>query len=164
MFLKSQFPRRLLRGAGAACFLITAGWSTQLQADATLIAMDIDATALPRYLLNARLNIPVKPGRTALWYPEWVPGVHGPSGQLANLGKLEVTTAEGARLPWKRDDERMNKFLVEAPDGVSSIAVDLGYITNQPTQTSAGVGSDVLMGEAGDDQLHGKRGRDLLSR
>ena len=103
------------------------------------IRADVDATDLARHLLRSKLTIPVDPGPLALWFPEWIPGIHGPSEQIRNLGGLVITTDSGERLHWQRDRQRMNRFELQVPEGVSAVHVELTYIANQPTRVSRGV-------------------------
>lgn len=85
------------------------------------------------------MTVPVEPSPQALWFPEWIPGIHGPGEQILNVGGLVLTTADGGRLQWQRDKQRMNRFQVTVPEGVSSLHIDLTYIANQPTRVSRGV-------------------------
>ncbi len=101
----------------------------------------IDATDAARHLLHSTITIPVDPGPLVLWYPKWIPGIHGPGEQIRNIGGFTVQTGSGERLDWRRDDNDLYKFHVEVPDGVEKIAVALTYICNQPTRVSIGVDS-----------------------
>ena len=103
----------------------------------------IDATDLPRKLLRATVSIPLddierRDGKVALWYPKWVPGSHGPGGPIANVAGLLISDAEGNRLDWQRAVGEFHCVLVEVPERVKTLTVDVRYITDQPTTTSIG--------------------------
>lgn len=106
-----------------------------------VMRIDIDATDLPRHLLRSTLRIPVAPGPAALWFPEWIPGIHGPSDQIQNMGGLTLHAPDGQRIAFRRDDVEMSKFHFTVPPGVEAVEARLTYIANQPTRTSRGVES-----------------------
>jgi len=105
------------------------------------IKMDVDARELNRALLHARLEIPAAPGDMVLWYPKWIPGVHAPAGPSQNLAGLRFETPKGDAIPWRRDDEELNRFLLTVPAGTDRVIVKLDYICNQPSVNSSGVDS-----------------------
>ena len=111
------------------------------QASEKNLSVSIDATDAARHLIRSTIEIPVQPGPLALWYPKWIPGIHGPGEQIRNIGGLTVTTNSGKRIDWRRDDDEMYKFHVNVPDGADQISVELTYICNQPTRVSTGVDS-----------------------
>ncbi len=91
------------------------------------ITLAVDATDAPRNLFHARLVLPVSAGTLTLYYPEWIPGEHGPTGPLVNLAGPKITAA-GKPLPWRRDDVDMYAFHVDVPQGVSSLQITLDYL------------------------------------
>lgn len=103
--------------------------------------VDIDTTQLSRHLLHSRIQLPAKPGSFSFRHPEWIPGIHGPSEQIRNIGGLTVTGANGERLEWRRDAEQLTLFTVEVPESSDHVVVELTYIANQPTRVSTGVDS-----------------------
>ncbi|MGA7339548.1 MAG: M61 family peptidase [Terracidiphilus sp.] len=98
------------------------------------ISLTVDAAQTPRKLLHAKLTIPVKPGPLTLYYPKWIPGVHGPEGPIANLTGLKFE-ANGKIIPWRRDLLDVFTFHVEIPDGVTHL--DAVYDTIEPDGVSA---------------------------
>ncbi|MBV9083741.1 MAG: hypothetical protein JOZ62_13765, partial [Acidobacteriaceae bacterium] len=48
--------------------------------------------------MHAELTFPVHPGPLTLFYPQWIPGEHGPTGPVDNLAGL-VFSASGQTLP-----------------------------------------------------------------
>ena len=103
--------------------------------------LEVDASQMDRHLLTSRITLPVSAGPLVLWYPKWIPGIHGPGEQIRNIGGFQVKSASGQRIFWRRDDDDMYRFHVSVPEGVERISVELTYITNQPTRVSTGVDS-----------------------
>lgn len=98
--------------------------------------LNVDATDIPRRLLTARMELPVRPGALDLNFVEWTPGNHNPSGPIQNVVDLTITDDRGRRVQWTRDPEKMTRLNLDVPDGVSFITVDFAYITNQPSVVS----------------------------
>lgn len=105
------------------------------------LIVEADARDLPRGLLRTRMVFEVEQGRVKLWYPKWIPGVHGPVGPIQNMAGLRVETLGGEPLRWVRDDLLLYQFWVDVPRGERRIAVELDYICNQPSVNSVGVDS-----------------------
>jgi predicted metalloprotease with PDZ domain len=91
------------------------------------ITLAVDATEAPRNLLHARLVVPATAGPMTLFYPQWIPGEHGPTGPIVNLAGLRIT-ANGKPLAWRRDDADMYAFHVDVPQGVSALEIALDYL------------------------------------
>lgn len=119
--------------------LITA--CTTVQAASITIEAQVDARDLPRKLLHTRMEIPVRTGEIALWFPKWIPGVHSPGGPIQNIGGLRIKTEDGGPIDWRRDEEEFYKFICTIPRGVNRIIVELDYICSQPNVNSDGVDS-----------------------
>lgn len=96
-------------------------------AQAEPIKLDVDARDVARRILHARLTIPCGPGELTLFYPKWIPGMHGPTGPIADLTGLKIT-AGAQSLRWQRDAEDMYAFHVVVPDGAQSVEVSLDYL------------------------------------
>jgi predicted metalloprotease with PDZ domain len=109
--------------------------------------LEIDATQLNRKLLTATQEIQLSGslarsgGPLALWYPKWVPGVHGPNGPVANLAGLLVEDPSGRTLTWRRTPGEVHRIEVDVPAGTSRLRLRSRYITNQPTTNSRGIDS-----------------------
>jgi predicted metalloprotease with PDZ domain len=102
------------------------------------INIAVDLTDAPRKILHAHMQFPVQPGPLTLYYPQWIPGEHGPTGPVENLAGLEFS-AGGKTLPWKRDDVHMYSFKLTIPDGVSTLDARLDYLaTTDASGFSAG--------------------------
>jgi len=95
------------------------------------IRLAVDATTAPQKILHAQMTIPVRPGPLVLYYPEWIPGEHMPDGPIMNLAGLKFT-ANGQRVPWRRDLVDMFTFHLDVPPGATSLEVDLDFLLSSP--------------------------------
>ena len=95
---------------------------------APTVTLSVDATEAPRKIFHAKLKIPASPGALTLYYPEWLPGEHGPTGPIQNLAGLKFT-ANGQTLTWRRDLEDGWTFHIEVPAGVTSVEASLDFIS-----------------------------------
>ena len=95
------------------------------------IRLDVDATHAPQKILHAHLTMPVHPGSLTLYYPEWIPGEHMPDGPLTNLAGLQFS-ANGQKLPWRRDLVDMYSLHLQIPEGASSLDISLDFLLNAP--------------------------------
>jgi predicted metalloprotease with PDZ domain len=92
------------------------------------ISIFVDANDAPRKIFHARMTIPAKPGSLTVYYPKWIPGEHGPTGPIQDLGGLHFT-ANGQELPWRRDLLDGWIFHVEVPAGAASVEASLDFIS-----------------------------------
>lgn len=123
-------------------FFVGPGVATRSVASAEdVIEVAVDTTAISRHLLRSSVTIPAQPGAFAFRHPEWIPGIHGPSEQIRNIGGLNVFDASGNRLVWKRDPGQLTRFEVDVPKSTDHIRVEILYLANQPTRVSTGVDS-----------------------
>ncbi len=94
-----------------------------------VIKLHVDATDIDRRLIQVRQTIPVSgPGPLVLFYPQWIPGQHGPVGPVANVGGLTFT-ANGQRLEWVRNTVQPWAYQIEVPAGVSEVDVAFQWLT-----------------------------------
>ena len=94
--------------------------------------------------------VPVTAGPLTLFYPEWIPGEHGPTGPIVNLAGLKITAA-GKPLAWRRDDVDMYAFHVEVPQGASALEIALDYLG--PVKEEGFSSAGLRHAATGDDQL-----------
>lgn len=82
-------------------------------------------------------KIPVVPGsqEMVLFYPEWIPGDHEPSGPIKSLAGI-VTTVDGKRVQWVRDPVNMYAFHVPLGEGARTVELDFDYLS--PIKPDAG--------------------------
>lgn len=109
------------------------------------IRLDVDASEVYRRILHARLWIPVRPGSLTLYYPQWIPGEHGPTGPITDLTGLRIS-AEDKEISWSRDDVDMYAFYCRIPLGVKEIQVSFDFLLNPSTEgfTNAASATDNL--------------------
>ena len=101
-----------------------------------VIGIEVDATDIDRRIVSVKQTIPVTgPGPMVLLYPQWIPGNHGPSGPVDDIGDLRIT-ANGRPLPWVRNTVQTTGFQIEVPTGVSAIEVTFKWLT--PIEGSQG--------------------------
>ena len=106
-----------------------------------VMRVDVDTTQIARHLLRSTITIPTTPGEFSFRHPEWIPGIHGPSEQIRNIGGLNVFDASGNKLEWQRDPAQLTRFTVDVPKSTDHIRIELIYLANQPTRVSTGVDS-----------------------
>ncbi len=101
------------------------------------IALDIDASDTVRGVYSVTETIPVAPGvrSLTLLYPQWLPGNHGPRGDLSQLAGIHFT-AQGKELVWTRDPVEVYAFHVDLPEGTREISAR--FIHTSPLQSSEG--------------------------
>lgn len=91
------------------------------------LTLRIDAKDAPLQVWHAKLAVPLTTsGDVVLVYPKWIPGNHGPTGPIANLGSLQAS-ADGAPIRWTRDpiDPYAFHFAVAAGTRELELAYDL---------------------------------------
>jgi predicted metalloprotease with PDZ domain len=113
----------LLAGAGAAFPTAPPG----------VIKLAVDASDAPRRIFHAQLDIPVSPGPLTLYYPEWIPGEHEPTGPIGDLVGLKFTV-DGKPLAWRRDLVNMYAFHMVVPREATSVHVRLDYLSSAPKE------------------------------
>ncbi|MBB2487235.1 M61 family metallopeptidase [Mitsuaria sp. WAJ17] len=87
-----------------------------------LMQVSVDATDLDHRIFQVRQLLPVQPGRLTLLHPRYLPGAHGPYGEVDRIAGLQIRT-EGQVLPWTRDTVDPSAFHVEIPKGVRQIEI-----------------------------------------
>lgn len=111
-----------------AVFLCAASLSVCARAAAEPIALTVDASQAPaQNVVRTNEVIQVSPGAMTLYYPQWIPGEHGPVGPIENVAAL-VVSANAARIAWRRDPVNLFAFDLEVPAGVTKLNVDFTYL------------------------------------
>lgn len=125
--------RRILRGIAIVGIPLAAlAASGELKAQtAGPIRLAVDASQAPQKILHSQVQIPVQPGPLVLYYPQWIPGEHMPSGPIINVAGLKLV-AGGKILPWRRDLTDMFALHVEIPQGENSLEVDFDFLLSAP--------------------------------
>lgn len=101
-----------------------------------VIRLEVDSTDLERRLQRVRQWIPVdRAGRLTLLYPRFLPGTHGPFGDVSALAGLQIQ-AGGQALRWQRDLVDPFAFHVEVPAGARELQLAFEHLA--PVQRSGG--------------------------
>jgi predicted metalloprotease with PDZ domain len=99
------------------------------------IKLHVDATDFAHRVFSIREEIPVKAGTLRLYYPQWLPGNHGPRGPVDQIGGLRFS-ANGTSLPWRRDPVDMYSFYVDVPEGATTLVAEFQHLS--PTDSAQG--------------------------
>ena len=100
------------------------------------LTLAVDATDVARGIFRVHETVPVAgPGPMVLLAPKWLPGDHGPTGQIDKLAGL-VVTAGGAPVAWKRDTVDVRAFHITVPAGAAALDVAFQYVS--PTDEDQG--------------------------
>ena len=91
------------------------------------IHLDVDVSDTSQGIFNVHEIVPARPGAMTLRYPHWLPGNHGPTGEVDKLAGL-VIRADGKILPWTRDPVDLFAFHIDVPPGASEITADFQYL------------------------------------
>lgn len=123
-------------GAAQAQFVDARQAAMQVQARYPgVIELEVDARDIDRRIQRVRQRIPVAPGPLTLWYPQWIPGNHAPTGPINQIAGL-VIRADGTPLHWLRDSGDMYAFQVQVPEGVAALDIEFQYLS--PTAADQG--------------------------
>lgn len=94
------------------------------------IALNVDATDIEQGIFRVRETIPVaEAGPMVLLYPAWLPGKHGPRGELEKLTGLTIRagSATGAILRWERDPVDVYAFHIDVPAGTDKLFLSFEF-------------------------------------
>ncbi|HEX5537442.1 MAG TPA: peptidase M61 [Sphingobium sp.] len=92
------------------------------------IVLDIDASDTTQRIWRVRQTISLaSSGPLTLLYPEWLPGKHGPRGQIEKVAGLKIT-ANGRAVGWTRDPVDVYAFHVEVPDGARELVLEFQFL------------------------------------
>ncbi len=98
---------------------------------AGMLTVNVDLTDAPHRVFRVHETIPVKPGAFKLFYPQWIPGEHAPSGPIENIAGL-IITANGKQLAWRRDLRDMYTLNLDVPAGVSQLDLQFQFLAPAP--------------------------------
>ena len=92
-------------------------------------------------------HFPVRPGPVALAYPKWIPGEHGPTGPVAEVVRMAVSSG-GRPLAWRRDDVDMYVIRAVVPPGASQLDLAFDFLLTDRTSgfsSAASASEQVLL-------------------
>lgn len=98
-----------------------------LQSATGPIRLEVDSTHSPQKILHVHMVMPAQAGPLTLYYPEWIPGEHQPSGPIINVAGLKIT-ANGKILSWRRDLVDVYAINLAVPQGVSSLDIHFDFL------------------------------------
>ncbi len=101
-----------------------------------VVRLQVDATDLNRRIYRVRETIPVEgAGPLTLFFPQWLPGNHGPVGPVTELAGL-IFTADGQRVEWVRDALSPWAYHVVVPAGATELVAEFQHLS--PTTGAQG--------------------------
>jgi len=130
-------------GKTVAIDFLAAVWATLAVAMASAsalaaptIQLSVDATEATNRVIRVRETIPLAPGQSALVYPKWLPGEHGPTGPLNDLVDLRFE-AKGKPIAWQRDPLDMYTFKLDLRQDTKEVTATFNYVTGTGARGSA---------------------------
>ena len=119
------------------------------------IRLHVDASDVARAIFKVRQLIPVAaPGRLTLLFPEWLPGHHGPDGQLDKVAGLEFY-ASGQKLAWARDSLDVYAYHIDVPAGAGEVEARFQFLSaTQPNQGRIVVTPEIVNVQFGSASLY----------
>ncbi len=91
------------------------------------IALAVDATDLDHRIVRVRETLPVAAGPLTLLYPRWIPGWHGPGGNMVRLAGLQMRAGNRA-LAWTRDALQPEALHIDIPAGVNALEIEFEHL------------------------------------
>lgn len=88
-----------------------------------VVALTVDERQAARRIAFVHEEITTAPGAVTLAYPRWIPGEHGPTGPIQQMGRLRIH-AGNAQLAWTRDPDDIYNIRVNVPPNSDHITVD----------------------------------------
>ncbi|MBX3563388.1 MAG: M61 family metallopeptidase [Sphingomonas sp.] len=93
------------------------------------MTLDVDATNVQQGIFRVKQTIPVaKSGHMVLLYPKWIPGKHGPRGEIDKLAGLKFF-ANGQQLEWTRDPVDVFAFHINVPKGAKTVEAEFQFLS-----------------------------------
>jgi predicted metalloprotease with PDZ domain len=115
--------RQVLTTIAVAAALVAAVAASAAADPVTPLTVVVDAREAGRNIVHVEETIRVtQSGEMTLYYPKWVPGEHGPTGPIANVAAIRMTSG-GTPVQWQRDLVDFYAFHVDVPQGATSLDV-----------------------------------------
>ena len=93
------------------------------------IRLTVDATDIDRHIFIVRESIPVRGGDSlVLFYPQWLPGNHSPTGRIDKLAGLTIR-ANGMPVEWRRDTVNVFAFHIAVPANATALDAEFQYLS-----------------------------------
>lgn len=95
------------------------------------MAIRVDATDTVQGVLKVEQTIPLTAnasGRFTLLFPKWLPGKHGPRGEIEKLAGLQFS-ANGQPVSWVRDPLDVHAFHLTLPEGARTLTARFQFLS-----------------------------------
>jgi predicted metalloprotease with PDZ domain len=94
------------------------------------VRLDVDLTNVRDRVARVREEIPVPSNakELVLLYPQWIPGAHSPVGPISRIAGI-VTSVDGTRVQWIRDQIHVNGFHVPLRAGAKTVELRFDYLS-----------------------------------
>jgi predicted metalloprotease with PDZ domain len=93
------------------------------------ISLKIDATNTDQAIFKVEEAIPVaQTGAITLLFPKWLPGEHGPRGEIEKLAGLKISV-DGQPVEWTRDVADVCAFHINVPAGAKLITAKFQFLS-----------------------------------
>jgi hypothetical protein len=127
----NPFGRNRMRWQLSPKYLIvtlvaTAAAGTAVRAQTSVspaVVLAVDERQAARRIAFVHEDIAAAPGSLTLAYPRWIPGEHGPTGPIQQVGNLRIRSGSTV-LSWTRDPDDIYNIRVNVPPGGDHISVD----------------------------------------
>ena len=119
---------RLLKIAVSVAMCWTGACHAQASALPAPIRLSVDVSDLDHRIVRVSEHLPVAPGPLKLLFPQWVPGHHGPTGDVTLMAGLQIR-AGGKALAWTRDPVETESFHLQVPAGVTELEISFQHLS-----------------------------------
>lgn len=94
------------------------------------VQLDVDLTNVTDRIVHVHERFPVQSEtrELVLLYPQWIPGHHSPTGPISRIAGI-VTSVEGKRVQWIRDQVNIYAFHVPVVAGTKSVDLEFDYLS-----------------------------------
>lgn len=100
-----------------------------------LVQLSVDATDTARRVLRIHEHLTGLSAGAVLFYPQWLPGNHSPTGPIDRVMGLRMSSG-GQTIAWSRDRGNVYAFHPVLPRGVTTLDIDFEYAS--PVTSSVG--------------------------
>jgi predicted metalloprotease with PDZ domain len=97
---------------------------------AGVIQLHVDVSDVERRIFRVSETIPAHAGKLELYYPQWLPGNHGPRGTIEQLAGLRFRINDH-EIPWQRDPLDVYKFTLTLPPDTAQVTAEFQVATPQ---------------------------------
>ncbi len=109
------------------CVALPMAVASALAGAGPTIQLTVDATQAPLRIIRTQMTMTASPGPMTIYYPKWIPGMHGPDGPISSVTGLKFA-AGGKTIPWRRDLEDGFIFHIEVPSGADRVEATFDFL------------------------------------